>query len=247
METDEKMLKKTLITWILATAVLLACNAGGKSEQAAEAPAAAPAPENGADPDASYALGMAFGLDMKQTGMRFNYGEFLKGFEDTMEGRENRFSREEAITLIQGAFSEAVARRAEENKGKETVFLAENGQKTGVQTTSSGLQYEVLTEGTGPRPGNADTVEVHYEGSLIDGTVFDSSYERGAPAEFPLNQVITGWAEGIQLMPVGSVYRLFIPSGMAYGESGAGEVIPPNSTLIFKVELLSILPPGGAE
>jgi FKBP-type peptidyl-prolyl cis-trans isomerase FkpA len=235
-----------MISLLLATTVLFACGAGGRQEKAAESPAEAAAAgqtETGADRDVSYALGMAFGLDMKQTGIQFDYDEFLQGFRDSLENREGRFSRNEAMTLIQGAFTEAVARRAEENRQQETLFLEENRQKPGIQTTPSGLQYEVLTEGTGPKPGAAATVEVHYEGALIDGTVFDSSYDRGMPAEFPLNQVIPGWAEGIQLMPQGSVYRLFIPSALAYGEQGAGDIIPPNSTLIFRVELRGIVSP----
>jgi FKBP-type peptidyl-prolyl cis-trans isomerase FkpA len=236
------MIKKTVIALVLATAVLFACSAGGKSDQAAEGSAGAGASEvkAGADPDVSYAFGLVLGSDLKQTGLQFDYDAFVRGFQDSIESQETRLSNEEAMVLIQGAFSAAVAQRAEENRQQENVFLAENSRKNGVQTTSSGLQYEVLTEGTGPHPGAADTVEVHYEGTLIDGTVFDSSYERNEPAEIPLNQVIPGWAEGIQLMSQGSVYRLFIPSALAYGEQGAGNIIPPNSTIIFKVELLSI-------
>jgi len=120
-------------------------------------------------------------------------------------------------------------------------FLEENAKKEGVVTTASGLQYKVLTAGTGARPasGNAE-VEVHYEGKLINGTVFDSSYKRGEPITFFLNQVIAGWTEGVQLMPVGSTYELYIPSELGYGARGAGGVIPPNATLIFKVELLKV-------
>ncbi len=118
-------------------------------------------------------------------------------------------------------------------------FLEENGQREGVQTTPSGLQYEVLTEGTGPKPsGPSSQVTVHYEGRLINGTVFDSSYKRNQPASFGLNQVITGWTEGVQLMPQGAKYRFFIPSELGYGSRGAGAAIPPNATLIFDVELI---------
>jgi FKBP-type peptidyl-prolyl cis-trans isomerase len=120
-------------------------------------------------------------------------------------------------------------------------FLAENGKKAGIITTASGLQYEVVAEGPGPKPAAEDTVRVHYEGKLIDGTVFDSSYLRGEPIEFPLGGVIPGWTEGLQLMNEGSTYNLFIPQDLGYGDRGAGEAIPPFSALIFKVELISII------
>ncbi|MCA1950988.1 MAG: FKBP-type peptidyl-prolyl cis-trans isomerase, partial [Treponema sp.] len=130
--------------------------------------------------------------------------------------------------------------KAADNKAKETKFLEDNGKKPGVKTTASGLQYEVISEGTGAKPQASDTVKVHYTGTLIDGTKFDSSVDRGEPAVFPLDQVIPGWTEAIQLMSVGSKYKFFIPSSLAYGESGAGNVIPPNSALIFEVELIGI-------
>jgi len=128
------------------------------------------------------------------------------------------------------------------NKAKGEKFLAGNAKKEGVTTTASGLQYLVLKSGNGKKPKATDTVKVNYEGKLIDGTVFDSSYKRGKPVSFPLNQVIKGWTEGLQLMPVGSKYRLFLPSELAYGAHGAGSRIGPNTTLIFDVELLSIVP-----
>jgi FKBP-type peptidyl-prolyl cis-trans isomerase len=255
------MLKKTIIAIIMATLVLFACTAGGKSDKDAEKPgtggnpsgntantpanaspsAAAAVPDAGANPDTSYAFGVVLGADLKQTGLRFDYDEFVKGFRDVLEGNTPRISSEEALGIIQGAFAAAMAVRAEENLQQGTEFLVENGAKPGVYTTDSGLQYEVITEGIGPKPGTASTVEVHYEGTLIDGTVFDSSYARNEPAQFSLDEVIPGWAEGIVLMSPGSTYRLFIPSALAYGERGAGNMIPPNSILIFKVELLSIL------
>lgn len=125
-------------------------------------------------------------------------------------------------------------------KEKGEAFLQENAKKEGVKTTASGLQYEVLTEGTGKKPGPTDTVRVHYRGTLLDGTEFDSSYKRGEPISFRLNQVIPGWTEGLQLMSEGSTYRLFIPSNLAYGPRGAGGVIGPDETLIFEVELLAV-------
>lgn len=128
----------------------------------------------------------------------------------------------------------------EENKAKGTAFLAENGKKAGVTTTASGLQYRVITQGTGAKPLATDKVKVHYKGTLIDGSEFDSSYKRGEPIEFPLNGVIKGWTEGVQLMNVGSKFEFFIPSDLAYGDREVGGVIPAGSTLIFEVELLGI-------
>lgn len=145
-----------------------------------------------------------------------------------------------AIILGITMFSFANAKSPEENKREGELFLIGNAKKPGIVTTGSGLQYEVLTQGTGPKPAEADNVTVHYRGTTIDGKEFDSSYSRGAPATFPLNRVIAGWTEGLQLMPEGSKYRLFIPSDLAYGERGAGPDIGPNATLIFDVELIKI-------
>lgn len=138
-------------------------------------------------------------------------------------------------------FSMANAKTPEENKTAGLAFLAENAKKAGITTTASGLQYQVLTEGTGVSPIATDTVSVHYAGTTIDGKEFDSSYRRGASASFPLNRVIAGWTEGVQLMKEGAKYRFFIPSQLAYGERGAGRDIGPNETLIFDVELLKVL------
>jgi FKBP-type peptidyl-prolyl cis-trans isomerase len=148
-----------------------------------------------------------------------------------------RFSKH----LMEKRQAEAKA-QAETNKAAGEAFLAENAKKEGVQVTESGLQYQVLEAGEGPRPDSDDLVRVHYQGALLDGTVFDSSIERGQPADIPVSQVVPGWQEGIALMPVGSKYRLWIPAGLAYGEGGTpGGPIPPNSTLVFEVELLEIL------
>lgn len=146
------------------------------------------------------------------------------------------------IALAAGfiTFSMANAGSPEENKVAGTTFLAENGKKTNIKTTASGLQYEVLTEGKGKKPTASDNVTVHYKGTTIDGKEFDSSYGRGEPTSFPLNQVIPGWTEGVQLMSEGSKYKFYIPSNLAYGEQGAGGTIGPNETLIFEVELIKI-------
>lgn len=146
-------------------------------------------------------------------------------------------------TLILGftMFSMANAKSPEENKAEGAAFLAENGKKPGIITTASGLQYEVITEGTGASPSASDKVEVHYKGTTIDGKEFDSSYKRGQTITFPLNRVIPGWTEGLQLMKEGAKYRLFIPSELAYGARGAGGAIGPNETLIFEVELVKVI------
>jgi FKBP-type peptidyl-prolyl cis-trans isomerase len=142
---------------------------------------------------------------------------------------------------IQSAYVAAMEKQSAGLKQAEIDFLAENSQKEGIITTASGLQYEVISEGTGARPQITDTVRVNYEGSLIDGQMFDSSYQRGEPTEFPLNGVIPGWSEGLQLMTEGSNYRFYIPSDLAYGSQGASGVIPPYSALIFNVELISVV------
>lgn len=189
----------------------------------------------------SYAFGVVIGSDLGQTGIEFDYTAFLEGLKDSITGAEAPYTLEEAVEIVQAAFQEAMAKRAEESRVREIQFLSENGVKEGIKSTESGLQYEVLSEGSGEKPLETDLVRVHYEGALTDGTIFDSSYERGESAEIPLNQVIPGWAEGIRLMSTGASYRFFIPSRLAYGGQGAGQVIPPYSTLVFTVELLEIV------
>jgi FKBP-type peptidyl-prolyl cis-trans isomerase len=191
------------------------------------------------DKDASYALGMNIGSNLAADGIIPNLGQFLRGMKDMLSGGETRFTEDEAMQLIQTAYTTMIEKRGSESMQKGIDFLVENGKKTGIITTSSGMQYEVITEGNGTKPSASDVVKVHYEGRLIDGTVFDSSYER-APLEFPLDRVIAGWTEGLQLMSVGSKYKLYIPSELGYGAGGAGP-IPPNSVLIFEVELLDII------
>jgi FKBP-type peptidyl-prolyl cis-trans isomerase len=197
--------------------------------------------ENREKTNNSYAYGLVIGSDLKNTGIEFDYPAITEGLRDAIEGRDARMTVEEAITLVQRSFMAVMERQAEENRQKETLFLAENGKRQGVITTESGLQYEVVRTGEGTKPDAQAVVRVNYEGKLTDGTVFDSSYERGQPADIPLDRVIPGWSEGICLMGEGDSYILYIPSHLAYGERGAGDMIPPNATLIFRVELLEIL------
>lgn len=196
--------------------------------------------------DVSYAFGIALGSQLKDMGLTFNYADVTKGLKDIIEGKA-ALSEEDAIALVQSAYYDAISQKSQENKGKEDQFLAENRTKDGVKVTESGLQYIVIDEGDGEQPAEFDTVQVNYEGRLIDGSIFDSSYERGEPSEFALDEVIEGWSEGLQLMKVGSKYKFFVPSSLAYGEDGAGSVIPPYATLIFEVELLAIVDPEDSD
>jgi FKBP-type peptidyl-prolyl cis-trans isomerase len=225
------LMKKNIIfmTILIVTLVLWGCK--GKSGSGPK--------EETFDKDASYALGMNIGSNLAMDGINPNSEQFLKGMKDVISGGKTRFTEDEAIQIIQAAYSTLMEKRSSEAMQKGIDFLVENGKKAGVITTSSGLQYEVIKEGTGAKPAASDIVKVHYEGKLIDGATFDSSLS-GAPIEFPLDQVIPGWTEGVQLMSVGSKYKFYIPPELGYGVSGAGP-IPPNSVLIFEVELLDIL------
>lgn len=196
----------------------------------------------------SYALGMSMGNNFKSSGIEeLNIKEFADGVSAVFEGAQPKMSYDEAKNVIRNFFmaleakqNEAAAKMGEVNKAAGEAFLAENAKRAEVKTTESGLQYEVLAEGNGEKPAASDTVVVHYTGTLIDGTVFDSSVERGTPATFGVTQVIPGWVEALQLMQVGAKWRLYIPSDLAYGPRGAGGAIGPNATLIFDVELLQI-------
>jgi FKBP-type peptidyl-prolyl cis-trans isomerase FkpA len=188
----------------------------------------------------SYAFGVVLGSQFRDVELSFNYDEINKGFRDILEGKA-KITEDEAVDLAQAAYTKAMEKKAQENKVKEEAFLAENSRKDTVIVSETGLQYEILEEGDGPKPSADDIVVVNYEGRLMDGTVFDSSYERGESAEFSLDMVVDGWSEGLQLMSVGSKYRLIMPSKLAYGEYGAESVIPPYSPLIFEVELLDII------
>jgi len=189
----------------------------------------------------SYAFGMAVGGDFEETGLEIDYYAFTEGLRAAMEHGETIIDRDEALEIVQDAFESAMRKKSAALREKEEIFLAENAAQPGIQITESGLQYIILEEGSGPKPAESDVVRVHYEGALTDGTVFDSSYERDEPEEIPLDMVIPGWAEGIMLMNVGGKHRIYLPSNLAYGERGAGQVIPPYSTLVFVVELFGIV------
>jgi len=197
--------------------------------------------------DVSYAFGIAVGESLKSTGVEIDYNKFLDGIKDLIEKDKTDITMEEAQQVIQTAIMAAMEKAAEENAKAEKAFFDENGKKAGIKSTASGLQYEVITEGTGPKPLATDTVRVDYVGTFIDGEVFDSSIESGEPAVFPVNMVIPGWVEAIQLMPVGSKYKLYIPSALAYGAEGSQGGIEPNTVLIFEVELLAIEPAAAAQ
>ena len=196
----------------------------------------------------SYALGIGIGSQLAGMGAKeLNIDDFAQAIKDVISGSELKVDNAEAQTLVQNFFQEQEAKQqaaaAEAGKAAKAageVFLAENGKKDGVVTLPSGLQYQVLKEGDGKKPSATDQVVCHYEGTLIDGTVFDSSYQRNQPATFGLNQVIAGWTEGVQLMQEGAKYRFFIPYDLAYGERGAGAQIPPFAALVFDVELIEV-------
>lgn len=189
----------------------------------------------------SYALGMSMAANFLNSGLKnINVASFMKAFKEVMNNESTDLSYQDANRLIQEYFSKKQEDMLSKNLQAGIDFLEENKKKANVVVLSSGLQYEILTEGKGEKPKATDKVKCHYHGTLIDGTVFDSSVQRGQPAVFGVNQVIKGWVEALQLMPVGSKWRLYIPSDLAYGQQGAGEIIQPNSTLIFDVELLEI-------
>lgn len=225
------------ILFLLATVVVLAaCQPqGSRNENLATS----------AD-SASYAIGVLVGDQNKQqlesTGSDdFNTEILVTAFEKQLKGEETKMTIEEARTFIQSYFQKMAEAEGVANEKEGAEFLAANKEKEGVTETESGLQYEVLEAGNGPKPTAEQQVKVHYTGTLIDGTVFDSSVERGEPATFGVGQVIPGWTEALQLMPVGSKWKVYIPGNLAYGPRGAGADIGPNETLIFEVELLEIV------
>ena len=196
----------------------------------------------------SYALGLGIGRQLSQMGAAdLNIDDFAQAVKDMIDGKEPQVATAEAQQIVEDFFRKQEekqrAEAAEKYKGAKSEgekFLSENAKKEGVVTLPSGLQYQVLTEGNGKSPTATDKVVCHYEGMLIDGTMFDSSVQRGEPATFPLNGVIAGWTEGLQLMKEGAKYRFFIPYQLGYGERGAGASIPPFATLVFDVELIEV-------
>ena len=197
----------------------------------------------------SYALGIGIGTQLSGMGAgNLNIDDFAQAIKDVIAGNDLKVSNQEAQTLVNDFFAQQEAKQkeaaAEAGKVAKAVgedFLAENAKKDGVTVLPSGLQYEVIKEGNGKKPGATPQVKCHYEGTLVDGTKFDSSYDRGEPATFGLNQVIPGWTEGVQLMGEGAKYRFFIPYNLGYGERGAGASIPPFAALVFIVELIEVL------
>ncbi|MFQ5518709.1 MAG: FKBP-type peptidyl-prolyl cis-trans isomerase [Mariprofundus sp.] len=238
-------MKKTVI--IACVAMLAAC-----SQKAEEVKA----PALNLDSETaklSYAIGMDIGMSLQSLKADLDRAALIAAMNDRLDGKDTKLSQEESGKIKQAFFQKQAEQRAaeqkaigEKNKTAGAAFLAENGKKEGVSTTASGLQYEVITAADGAKPKATDKVTVHYVGTLIDGTEFDSSVKRGQPATFPLNGVIKGWTEGVQLMNVGSKYRLTLPAELAYGAQGAGPKIGPNSVLVFEVELLSIGDPKPA-
>jgi FKBP-type peptidyl-prolyl cis-trans isomerase FklB len=202
---------------------------------------------------ASYSIGYDIGSTFKKQNIDLNMDALMSGMKEGLAGKEGAMTKEEREKTLEAFQKEMMEKQvaaskeaAAKNAAEGEKFLAENKNKEGVKTTASGLQYKVLKEGSGASPKETDTVVTNYKGTLLDGTEFDSSYKRNEPATFPVNRVIKGWTEALQLMKPGSKYQLFIPAALAYGERGAGRDIGPNATLIFEVELLSIKPPEPA-
>ncbi len=245
-----------LAALLLLSAVTARAAEQNQGQPAQQAPKAAPAqpgnkPES-LDDKASYIIGLNLGSNLKQNEVPVNLDLIVRGLRDGLAGSQ-ALTNEEVQAAMQEFQQKMVAAQqakakvaGETNKKAADEFLTANKAQQGVVTTASGLQYQVLQQGTGPKPKADDKVTVNYKGTLLDGTVFDSSYDRGEPATFGVSQVIPGWVEALQLMPVGSKYKLFIPPNLAYGESGAGRDIGPNSALVFEVELLKIEPPAAA-
>lgn len=251
-------MKKYLVPLALASVVTLqACEQqSSPAATGTQAPATASESSELKTPEQRLSYGIAYGLGqrMKNDHVPVDAAAFNAGLTDSLSNKESRMTQEEIAKEMQDfqekAQAEAAAEQAaasEANSKAAAKYLAENGAKPGVTTTKSGLQYEVLTEGKGPKPTADDIVEVHYRGTLVDGTEFDSSYKRGETVTFGVGQVIPGWTEALQLMPVGSKWKLAIPADLAYGAGGAGQVIGPNAALLFEVELISIKEPEKAE
>ncbi|MCC6489599.1 MAG: FKBP-type peptidyl-prolyl cis-trans isomerase [Candidatus Hydrogenedentes bacterium] len=234
------------ITGVLLAVLALSPLAAWAAEEAKPAPVEL----NSDVQKVSYSIGTQIGTSMKNDGIEIDIKAFVRGIEDARGGKPLALTQEQ-MQQVMTAFRQQMmqkiqAERAaagEKAASEGAKFLEENGKKPGVKTLPSGLQYLVVTEGKGEMPKATDTVKTHYRGTLIDGKEFDSSYARNEPAEFPVDGVIPGWTEALQLMHVGDKWKLFIPANLAYGENGAGQDIPPNATLVFDIELLEIVKP----
>ena len=190
----------------------------------------------------SYAIGLGIGQNLSSMGIQgLAVDDFAQAIRDVLEGNQTAISHNEAREIVKKYFEELEAKMSAVAIEQGKAFLEENKKRPGIVTLPSGLQYEVINEGTGKKPKATDQVRCHYEGTLVDGTLFDSSIQRGEPAVFGVNQVIPGWVEALQLMSEGAKWKLYIPSDLGYGARGAGEMIPPHSTLVFEVELLEVL------
>ena len=223
----------------LGTVGVLLMTAGAVNAQQ-EGGGGAPTLSNRAD-SVAYAFGASVARDLKRTGLEtINAGALAQAIADIFAGKESPLKEEEERELIMEAITAAREKLNSRMRDEAHAFMESNKVRTGVTTTASGLQYEVLRAGTGEMPTMSDTVTVHYKGQLTNGHVFDSSYDRGQPATFPLGRVIAGWQEGLQLMTAGAHYRIYVPYELGYGEQGAGQDIPPYSPLIFEVELVSV-------
>ena len=243
-------MRKIVITLLLPFCALAALSQTKKTTSTAKKPAPAKVAAKPAQQplfksnldSASYALGAKMASGMKQDGLTaLNYDLLVKGFKDAFAGSSFSIPEEKFQKAIGDLFNTVTQQKYAPMIAEGKTFLEKNKTQTGVQTTPSGLQYLVLTKGTGVKPTATDTVQVHYRGTLLNGTEFDSSYKRNEPLSLPLNGVIAGWTEGVQLMTTGSKYKFFIPYNLAYGERGAGGDIPPYSTLIFEIELLKVV------
>lgn len=249
------MKKYALPLAMLGLVGLQACNQQTATETPAPATAAVQAPAlETREQRLSYGIAYNLGQRMQSDSVPMDVDAFAAGLRDALEGKAPQMAPEEIQAEMQAYQQEMMAEQeaqqeaiASANLAAAEAFLAENAQKEGVIVTESGLQYKVLEAGDGPLPTTEDRVEVHYRGTLLDGSEFDSSYKRGQPVTFGVTQVIAGWTEALQLMPVGSKYELYIPPELAYGPGGAGQLIGPNAALVFEVELLSIPAPEAAD
>ena len=229
---------KKVFVILLLTASVLSLHARGIQEDYKKAEEKA---------KVSYAAGLLMGSNLRSVELEFDYAAFTEGFKAAMGDAAAQFSEQEAVEIVETALQKAIEKKAEENRLFEEEFLAMNGQRPGVLTTDSGLQYEIIVETNGEKPESDSVVRVHYEGSFADGSPFDSSDNESEGALIPLEMVIPGWTEGIMLMGVGSKYCFYIPSELAYGKEGFQSLIPPYSTLVFTVELLEIMNPDSEQ